>query len=182
MPGAAGYNGLGTTNFETSEVDSSGAPVGVVADSPWLLVAPWGFRKALKYLHDRWELETGSWKVDGGGGSLALAPAHSARRPPSCPHPPSPPHPPTPPPHPPTPRHLAALSPASSYGFSEIAVTENGVSVPGEDKAALPDVLHDKFRVDFYDGYVRAAADAVTQDGVPLTTYFAWSLLDNFEW
>ncbi|GBF98739.1 glycoside hydrolase family 1 [Raphidocelis subcapitata] len=34
----------------------------------------------------------------------------------------------------------------------------------------------------YYSGYLDEACKAVTQDGVRLTTYWAWSLWDNFEW
>jgi beta-glucosidase/6-phospho-beta-glucosidase/beta-galactosidase len=30
--------------------------------------------------------------------------------------------------------------------------------------------------------YLNEACKAITQDGVNLTTYYAWSFLDNFEW
>ncbi|USX52273.1 GH1 family beta-glucosidase [Lentzea sp. HUAS12] len=52
-------------------------------------------------------------------------------------------------------------------------VTENG--------AAFDDEVHDAGRVAYLDGHVRACAEAVSR-GVPLKGYFAWSLLDNFEW
>jgi beta-glucosidase len=119
-PGANNPEGLGLANYETLEQDAKGAALGPVADSSWLIVTPWGFRKALAYLNDR-------------------------------------------------------------YNPGDMAVTENGVSVPHEDSLPFPAVLNDQFRIDFYDSYLKAASDAVREDGVPLTTYFAWSLLDNFE-
>jgi beta-glucosidase len=60
-----------------------------------------------------------------------------------------------------------------------IMVTENG--------AAYPDVLQpsgrveDRERVAYLDGHLRAIHDAIGQ-GVDVRAYFAWSLLDNFEW
>ncbi|CAL5223968.1 g6575 [Coccomyxa viridis] len=68
------------------------------------------------------------------------------------------------------------------YQPKELIVTENGFSVKGEASKALADVLDDTERVAFYRGYVNAAIDAVEQDQVPMTGYFAWSLLTNWEW
>ncbi|GAB4821358.1 hypothetical protein N2152v2_008404 [Parachlorella kessleri] len=96
------------------------------------------------------------------------------------------------------------------YGRLPIIITENGVDVPGEglagggggegggeeeeeeeegcrgplaeqqgeDKQPLDEALCDAFRVDFFREYLGNASLAVRQDG----GYFAWSLLDNFEW
>ena len=64
----------------------------------------------------------------------------------------------------------------------EVRVTESGCDGPGEDKAPLPAVLKDDFRVSYFKGYVEAAERAVLDDGVDLTSYAAWSILDNFEW
>jgi beta-glucosidase len=60
----------------------------------------------------------------------------------------------------------------------EFYVSENGIS--------CPDVLengcvHDPQRIDFFKQHFEAAARAI-EAGVPLKGYFAWSLLDNFEW
>lgn len=75
-------------------------------------------------------------------------------------------------------RHVAAR-----YPNIDIAVTENGCSAPGDVRGApLAAILNDTWRVDYYSGYLKEAGKAVRDDNVPLTTYFAWSLLDNFEW
>lgn len=68
------------------------------------------------------------------------------------------------------------------YGGPEFWVTENGVSGPQEEAAAAPAVLRDAFRQDYYKTYLDNLCLAKTVDGVKVTTYFAWSLLDNFEW
>jgi len=65
-----------------------------------------------------------------------------------------------------------------TYSPPEMYVTENG--------AAFPDNLeggevNDRDRVAFYRGYIGECHRAI-QDGVPLRGYFAWSLMDNFEW
>lgn len=45
-------------------------------------------------------------------------------------------------------------------------VTENGVAEPNEANEALPGVLNDTYRIDFYRDYMQAAMAAVTQDNV----------------
>jgi beta-glucosidase len=68
------------------------------------------------------------------------------------------------------------------YDGPKIYVFENGVSVPHENEMPISEALHDNFRIDFYKGYIQSAIDAMTTDGVDLRGYFAWSLMDNFEW
>lgn len=58
-------------------------------------------------------------------------------------------------------------------------VTESGCSyhdVVGPDGA-----VHDPLRIDYHDAHLRAVADAIAA-GVDVRGYFAWSLIDNFEW
>ena len=45
----------------------------------------------------------------------------------------------------------------------------------------LPDGLHDVTRVNFYRSYLRELKKAI-DGGARVLGYFAWSLLDNFEW
>ena len=43
-------------------------------------------------------------------------------------------------------------------------------------------MICDQFRLQYFQQYIGNATAAVHQDGVRLTGYFAWSLLDTFEW
>ncbi len=64
-------------------------------------------------------------------------------------------------------------------GIPPLHVTENGCSY-----AVGPDadgVVDDQRRIDYYDAHLRAVADAI-DDGADVRGYYAWSLLDNFEW
>ena len=42
-------------------------------------------------------------------------------------------------------------------------------------------MLNDTFRIDYYKGYLSELLRAIA-DGVDVRGYFAWSLLDNYEW
>ena len=49
------------------------------------------------------------------------------------------------------------------------------------DQVFLDGKVHDPQRIDFMHRYLAELARAI-KDGVPVTGYYAWSLLDNFEW
>jgi beta-glucosidase len=68
------------------------------------------------------------------------------------------------------------------YNYPKIYVTENGTSILKENDMPLEQILEDDFRLQYYDSYVKAMATASTLDGVNVRGYFAWSLMDNFEW
>ncbi|KAI0371234.1 beta-glucosidase 1A [Pilatotrama ljubarskyi] len=63
-----------------------------------------------------------------------------------------------------------------------IYVTENGFPVKDENKLPVDKAIHDTDRIEYFEGYTDALLRAVTEDGVPVKGYFAWSILDNFEW
>ncbi len=66
-----------------------------------------------------------------------------------------------------------------TYGPPRIYVTENGASY-----SAAPDAdgrVRDEARVQYLRDHFLAARRAIDA-GVPLAGYFAWSLLDNYEW
>ncbi|MEX1336124.1 MAG: GH1 family beta-glucosidase [Candidatus Limnocylindrales bacterium] len=58
-------------------------------------------------------------------------------------------------------------------------VTENGAAF--DDRVGDDGQVTDAERVDYLRGYLGAAAEAIGA-GVDLRGYFAWSLMDNFEW
>jgi beta-glucosidase len=68
---------------------------------------------------------------------------------------------------------------AREYAPARIHLTENGAAYP--DAPGAPGGLADERRVEYLRSHVAAARRAIA-DGVPLQGYFAWSLMDNFEW
>ena len=65
------------------------------------------------------------------------------------------------------------------YQPKEVMVTENGAAY--QDPVGEDGVVHDADRETYLAGHLNAAADAIDA-GVPLTGYFVWSYMDNFEW
>ena len=68
---------------------------------------------------------------------------------------------------------------AERYGNPPLYITENGCAM--DDVVAPDGTVDDQDRIAFYQGYLGACRDAIA-DGVDLRGYFAWSLMDNFEW
>ncbi|PIA63736.1 hypothetical protein AQUCO_00201227v1 [Aquilegia coerulea] len=65
------------------------------------------------------------------------------------------------------------------YGNPTMILAENGMDDPGN--VTLPKGLHDTTRINYYKSYLIQLKRAM-HDGAKVTGYFAWSLLDNFEW
>jgi beta-glucosidase len=67
-----------------------------------------------------------------------------------------------------------------TYDAPSIVITENGAAFSeAESNGGQP--IDDPDRTDYLAAHIEAAARAV-EEGVRLDGYFAWSLLDNFEW
>jgi beta-glucosidase len=66
----------------------------------------------------------------------------------------------------------------AEYPELPLYVTENGAAFADE---LVDGRVDDEDRVAFLDAHLRACRDAIGS-GVPLKGYFAWSLMDNFEW
>ena len=65
------------------------------------------------------------------------------------------------------------------YGVNEIIITENGCSYgdsPDENKK-----VNDIKRIEYHQSHIEQILIAI-EEGIPCTGYFAWSLMDNFEW
>jgi beta-glucosidase len=74
---------------------------------------------------------------------------------------------------------VAALEAVQAYDPPPLVITENGAAF--DDPEPTDGRVHDPERVAYLDAHVRAAREAIRR-GVDLRGYFAWTLMDNFEW
>ena len=74
---------------------------------------------------------------------------------------------------------LVGLKTAYGEKLPPIYITENGCAY--DDTVGVDGQVHDDDRVAYLDAHLRAVAQAV-DFGVEVAGYYAWSLLDNFEW
>ena len=68
----------------------------------------------------------------------------------------------------------------SRYGDVPVYVTENGSAWP-DSPSAVNGRIEDPLRIEYLISHLAAVHDAIEQ-GVNLRGYYAWSLLDNYEW
>ncbi|XP_020090017.1 beta-glucosidase 12-like [Ananas comosus] len=69
----------------------------------------------------------------------------------------------------------------AKYNNPVIYITENGVDELNNKNASLEEALKDEPRIDYYSKHLLNVNRAI-KEGVDVRGYFAWSLLDNFEW
>jgi len=67
------------------------------------------------------------------------------------------------------------------YGNPTIYITENGVDEANNKSLPLKEALKDDTRIYYYRVHLLALLSAI-KEGANVKGYFAWSLLDNFEW
>jgi len=65
------------------------------------------------------------------------------------------------------------------HGFPRYLITENGAAMP--DTVRVDGRIIDHDRLEYVAAHLAEVHRAI-EDGVPIGGYFAWSLLDNFEW
>ncbi|KAJ9682745.1 hypothetical protein PVL29_018634 [Vitis rotundifolia] len=65
------------------------------------------------------------------------------------------------------------------YGNPPIIISENGMDDPGN--VTLPMALHDTTRVRYFQDYLIELKKGI-DEGANVHGYFAWSIVDNFEW
>ena len=63
-------------------------------------------------------------------------------------------------------------------GLPPVYITENGMA---SDDTVVDGRVHDAQRARYFNSHL-AAIDAAMREGVDVRGYFAWSLMDNFEW
>nr|CAB3455180.1 unnamed protein product [Digitaria exilis] len=66
-----------------------------------------------------------------------------------------------------------------TYGNPIMILAENGMDQPGD--ISITKGVHDTIRIRYYRDYITELKKAI-DDGARVIGYFAWSLLDNFEW
>ncbi len=65
-----------------------------------------------------------------------------------------------------------------TYSLPPIYITENGAAMADQ---MIDGTVNDQDRIDYYQSHLNAVNTAIEQ-GVNVKGYFAWSLMDNFEW
>ncbi|KAJ1378835.1 Glycoside hydrolase family 1 [Sesbania bispinosa] len=68
------------------------------------------------------------------------------------------------------------------YNNPLIYITENGINEYDDPSLSLEESLLDTYRIDYYFRHLCYLQNAIKGAGVNVKGYFAWSLLDNFEW
>jgi beta-glucosidase len=65
------------------------------------------------------------------------------------------------------------------YGFPALYISENGAAYP--DQVSPDGQVQDPARISYIRSHLEKVREAISI-GIPVRGYFAWSLLDNFEW
>ncbi|KAF8717949.1 hypothetical protein HU200_025409 [Digitaria exilis] len=68
------------------------------------------------------------------------------------------------------------------YNSPPIYITENGMDDGNGPFTSIKDALKDSKRIKYHNDYLTNLAASIKEDGCDVRGYFAWSLLDNWEW
>ncbi|EEC74750.1 hypothetical protein OsI_10506 [Oryza sativa Indica Group] len=68
------------------------------------------------------------------------------------------------------------------YNSPPVYITENGMDDSNNPFISIKDALKDSKRIKYHNDYLTNLAASIKEDGCDVRGYFAWSLLDNWEW
>ncbi|KAK1362018.1 Beta-glucosidase 40 [Heracleum sosnowskyi] len=68
------------------------------------------------------------------------------------------------------------------YGNPPVIITENGMDDSNSPFTSIKDALKDDKRIQYHNDYLTNLLASIKEDGCNVKGYFAWSLLDNWEW
>ncbi|GAB2280201.1 Beta-glucosidase 6 [Dionaea muscipula] len=68
------------------------------------------------------------------------------------------------------------------YGNPPVVITENGMDDGNNPFVPIENALKDEKRIKYHHDYLQSLLQAIKEDGCNVKGYFAWSLLDNWEW
>nr|VDD04771.1 unnamed protein product [Brassica oleracea] len=68
------------------------------------------------------------------------------------------------------------------YNNPTVYIKENGINDYDDGTKSREDILKDTFRIKYHEDHLEQLHKAVMEDGCDVRGYYAWSLLDNFEW
>lgn len=70
----------------------------------------------------------------------------------------------------------------NKYGNPPVIITENGMDDGNNPLKPIKEALKDEKRIKYHHDYLQSLLAAIKEDGCNVKGYFAWSLLDNWEW
>ncbi|KFK35216.1 hypothetical protein AALP_AA5G255500 [Arabis alpina] len=68
------------------------------------------------------------------------------------------------------------------YNNMPVYIKENGSYDNDDGTQPREEILKDTFRIEYHDTHFKELHKAIVEDGCDVRGYYAWSLLDNFEW
>ncbi|XP_013634360.1 PREDICTED: beta-glucosidase 28-like [Brassica oleracea var. oleracea] len=68
------------------------------------------------------------------------------------------------------------------YSNPTVYIKENGINDYDDGTKSREDILNDTFRIKYHKDHLQQLHKAIMEDGCDVKGYYAWSLLDNFEW
>ncbi|KAL0775612.1 hypothetical protein Bca101_040764 [Brassica carinata] len=68
------------------------------------------------------------------------------------------------------------------YSNPTVYIKENGINDYDDGTKSREDILNDTFRIKYHKDHLQQLHKAIMEDGCDVRGYYAWSLLDNFEW